>query len=49
MQDSPCAAQKRGVVQGRAAPTVSLVHVCSVLQEEFTDDQGALESRGSSD
>lgn len=40
--DSPCASQEGGVVQGRPAPAVSLVHVCSVLQKEFTDNQGAL-------
>lgn len=34
------------MVQGRPAPAVSLVHVCSVLQKEFTDNQGALGSRG---
>ena len=30
------------MVEGSPAVAVSLVHVRSVLQEEFTDDQGAL-------
>lgn len=45
LRASPGAAQQRGVVQGRPAPAVSLVHVRSVLQQELTDDQGALGSR----
>lgn len=40
--DLPGAAQERGMVQGRPTPAVSLVHIRSVLQEEFTDDQGTL-------
>lgn len=40
--DSPGVAQECGVVQGPAAAAVSLVHVRSVLQEEFTGNQGAL-------
>lgn len=48
-RDSPGAAQERGMVQGRPALAVSLVHVRSILQEEFTDDQGALEIQGGSD
>lgn len=34
------------MVQGRPAPAVFLVHICSILQKEFTDNQGALGSRG---
>ena len=33
------------MVEGSPAVAVSLVHVRSVLQEEFTDDQGALGKR----
>lgn len=44
--DSPRPSQECGVMQGRPAPAVSLVHVRSVLQKEFTDNQGALGSQG---
>lgn len=43
--DSPGVAQQRGVVQGGAAPAVSLVHISPVLQQELAHDQGALRTR----